>query len=273
MPLTFDCTADHPAPPHLFQAICFSSKCDWAKELATEYVRLRSRPALQPDEKLLEGLGVDTKYLSKCLKKATIPALSVPVPTLHVVRSDFAELTAMMLLEQQEQCTFPYKSIRDRELTHAPGRSIDAIGGKRSPLTLVLNESKLSDEDGKPQVVDKSADSLSKSLTKHMTEHETTANKLWDLTRRIRDKEQLDLFTTLAVFWQEKSWNQFNIICSAFLVRPKTKHSDEDFGDLRKDPTKLHPATVAYRVLCTSDTIEDTIQKFHHEVNGVKADG
>ncbi len=274
MALKLKCTADYSASPDLFQTLCFDSSSDWCTEAAQEYINLRTKPHLAPDEKLLQGLGFDTKVIRECFKKAGLPQLPDPIPDLNVVRSDFGELISMMLLEQQEQFSFPYKSIRDRELTKSPGRSIDAIGAKPSPLTVVFNESKVSDEKSIPQVVDKKSDSLSKSLKKHIIdEHAETEKKLWDLVRRIQDPDTANLFTTVALYWQTKQWDKLIVIASAFMVRPNDKHEEKDFGNLRKSPSKLRPGNVAFRILCTEGTIDDTIKEFHQKAKGLDFNG
>lgn len=236
----------------------------WLTELAEEYVRLRTACAWPLSDILLDGIGVvSTANLMQRLKKATIPYRRAD--NFDVVRSDFGEVLSYLILERHYGVRLGYKSVRDRELTQSPGRGIDAVGfEKGKPITLVLGETKVSDDkESPPGVVDKSDDCLSAQHVGHLSEREHTAKKLWNTSRHVTDLELREMYMTAAIMLEEDKLDGMKIVGCSVLVRPEKHYTVKDFGSFKKSPARYKPANVRFLIIRLADGIEDVVQKWY----------
>jgi hypothetical protein len=263
------CTVEerHDSGGHEYRVLGPDVSADWLKETAEEYVRLRTECETPLSEISVEGIGVvSTEDLKKRLKKATIPYRRAD--NFDVVRSDFGEVLSYLVLERHYGVRLGYKSVRDRELAQSPGRGIDALGievGDR--LTLVLGETKVSDEKtSPPQVVDKSKDCLSRQHVGHLTDGEGTAKKLWDVARRVADLDLRTLYMKAAILFEDGRFDKLRIIGCCTLVRPKERYTAEDFGSFKKNPKKYEPAQIRFLVIRLAEGIEDVVAKWYQIV-------
>jgi len=176
-----------------------------------------------------------------------------------------------VLLEQNFDVKFAYRSIRDRETIQLTGRGIDAVGVVNlDKLMLVLAEAKVSDE-GKspPNVVDNAADSLSKQHKNHIADIEITTKKIWDLGRRSSDQETQELFLKAYLYLDHKRWDKIELLVSCFLVRPKNKYTQKDYGSFRTQPNAYSPANINFWVICIPDTVQAVVTKWHEAIKRI----
>jgi hypothetical protein len=252
---------------HEYRVLGPDTSSDWMRELAEEYVYLRTACARPLSEISVEGIGVlSTENLLKRLKKATIPVRRTD--NFDVVRSDFGEVLSYLLLERHYGVKLGYKSVRDREITQSPGRGIDALGIEDGDqITLVLGETKVSDDKASPPgVVDKSEDCLSRQHVGHLSELEKTAKKLWDTARRVSDLELRQQYMTAAVLLENGLLDKIKIIGFCTLVRPKQHYTAADFGSFIKTPQKYDPAQIRFLIVRLADDLEDVIKKWYEIV-------
>lgn len=249
---------------HEYRVLCPDTSIDWLKEAAEEYIRLRTACVTPLSALSLDGIGVvSTVNLQERLKKATIPLRRDD--NFDVVRSDFGEVLTYLILERHYGVRLGYKSVRDRELTQLPGRGIDAVGIEgNSPLTLVLGETKVSDDKKSPPgVVDTSEDCLSKQHLMHLTDRDHTAAKLWDLVRRVADVELREAYIAAAILIEDGHLDKLRIVGCCTLVRPQGRYTERDFGSFKKKPKKFEPARIRFLVVRMESGIDEVVQKWY----------
>jgi hypothetical protein len=252
---------------HEYRVLTPDEATDWLREIAKEYVHLRTCCVVPLRDISLDGIGVvSTAALQKRLQKATIPIRRAD--NFDVVRSDFGEVICYMLLEQDYGVKLGYKSVRDRETINCPGRGIDAVGFEDGEiLTVVLGETKVSDAVATPpEVVDKSDDSLSKQHVAHLTERDQTAAKLWETARHVTDPELRDQYIRAAILLEEGRLDKLRITGCCALVRSIEKYQAGDFGSFRKKPKKYQPEQLRFLIVCTPEGIETIIGKWYEIV-------
>lgn len=249
---------------NLYRTLDLGPLSEWGEEVAKEYIGLRSSTVNELKNISLEGITVvDVQTIRERLKKLTVPMLGKG--PLDIVRSDFGETIAYLILEEYFSTAIGYKGVRDRETVKLPGRGIDIIGiERRSPLCLILGETKVSDQNKTPPaVVDSDPNSLSKQLKHHVREHFDTSIKLWDTARKIFDAEiQEDLFRA-ALLWDDKRWDLLGVVCCAILVRPRALHTEKDFGNLRQDPEAVRPGCMRFLVVCLPDSVDSIVSSWY----------
>lgn len=249
---------------HEYRVLGPDTSRDWLRELAEEYVRLRTACATPLSEISVEGIGVlSTENLQKRLKKATIPIRRPD--NFDVVRSDFGEVICYLLLEGHYGVKLGYKSVRDREITQSPGRGIDALGIEDgNQITLVLGETKVSDDrTSPPGVVDKSDDCLSRQHVGHLSEPEKTAKKVWDAARRVPDLDLRQRYLTAAVLLEDGRLDKLKIVGCCTLVRPRQHYTAADFGSFKKTPKKYHPAHIRFLVVRLEQDLEAVVKEWY----------
>lgn len=249
---------------HRFESLGCHSNPDWLDHVSREYINLRTAPNLPLEQVSLEGITImDTEGIRRKLQERVIPHRTGG--GLDVIRSDFGETLSYMVLEQRYQTRIGYKSVRDRETINLPGRGIDAIGIENNGgLTLILSETKVSDENRTPpQVVDRNRDSLSKQLKNHITRHEETSRKIWNTAKLCNDSAiRNDLFA-VALRWDERAWDKITVVCCAILIRPRARYTERDFGRLRDNPNALGHARIRFLILCIPNDVGNIIESFH----------
>jgi hypothetical protein len=244
---------------------------DWLKELAEEYINLRTACARPLSEISVDGIGVlSTENLLKRLKTATVPVRRAD--NFDVVRSDFGEVLSYLLLERHYGVSFGYKSVRDREIAQSPGRGIDALGIEDGEqITLVLGETKVSaDKVSPPGVVDKSDDCLSRQHVGHISDLQQTAKKIWDTARRVPDPDLRAKYMTAAFLLEDGHIEKLKIIGCCTLVRPTQHYTIADFGSFRKNPSKYMPAQIRFLIVRLADGIEEVVKQWYEIVQDLE---
>lgn len=138
---------------HLYLCLEPETQSEWLQKLAETYVQLRSDSPTPISPEVFDGLSVvDITAIQSRLRQSTLPTRIGG--NLDVIRSDFGEVSSYIALEQLFSTMLGYKSVRDRETIQLTGRGIDAVGVESEDdlpqITLVLVETKVSDEDASP---------------------------------------------------------------------------------------------------------------------------
>lgn len=258
--------------PHEYRAYAVSENADWQTSSAAEYIKLRTECSVPLEDVSVDGITVmDVEGIRQRLKNATVPKRRTfktkREMNLDVIRSDLGETLSFMLLDEMYATKFGYKSVRDRELIQLPGRGIDAVGIESgNPLTLVLGETKVSNEDSPPQVVDYTDDSLKAQHMKHLKDTKTTAGKIWNLSRHILDVELRNLYFLAAIYLEEQRWDQLRIVACCVLVRPRDKYQKSDYGSFRAKPANFAPADIRFLIVCLPSDIDTSITDWYESV-------
>jgi hypothetical protein len=193
---------------HSFNVHGVDAEANWIDPLAESYVQLRTQCSAPVEDVSLDGIDVvNTDAIRARLRQACVPRRRGG--PFDIVRADFGEVVAYAVLEQEYGSTLGYKGVRDRELVALPGRGIDAIGVEDGPrLTLVLAETKVSDEDRTPpRVVDATDDSLREQHRGHMADLITTANKVFEWGRRAGEADLQAKFFRAALLLERQRWD------------------------------------------------------------------
>lgn len=261
------------ASSHQYRAFAPDKNEDWFGTSAAEYVRLRTQCKMPLEDVSVDGITVlDITSISERLRKATVPRRRTFTTkremNFDVIRSDFGETLCYMLLEQEYKTRFGYQSVCDRELIQLPGRGLDAVGIEDgSPLTLVLGETKVSDERASPpQVVDRTADCLRAQHTAHLTNLQMTANKIWNMARHVIDVRLRALYFLAASYLENRLWEKLHVVVCCVLVRPRQKYTKADYGSFRNNPTNYAPADVRFLVICLPEDVEPVLANWFTRV-------
>jgi hypothetical protein len=256
---------------HEFRILKLDESVDWMKELALEYVKLRTACRAPPRSISVEGIGVvSTEAIMKRLQAATMPVRRAD--NFDVVRSDFGEVLCYAILEREYGVRFGYKSVRDREIIDSPGRGIDAIGIEDGPmLTIVLGETKVSDDKkSPPAVVDVNDDGLAKQHKAHLKENATTARKLWNTSRHVEDADLRDLYFAAAMLVEEGRFDKLKIVGCSFLVRSKEVCTHKDFGSFKNKPVDYSPAHIRFLIVRLPEAVEAIVGRWHDLVKNTE---
>ncbi len=123
---------------NLYRTLDLGPLSEWGEEVAKEYIGLRISSANELKNISVEGITVvDVQTIRERLRKVTVPLLGKG--PLDIVRSDFGETIAYLILEKHFSTAIGYKGVRDRETVKLPGRGIDIsyrayAYGKKDPL-------------------------------------------------------------------------------------------------------------------------------------------
>ena len=264
MPLNYTVSAIYDADPHRYRVLGVAGDPQWLAFCAAEYVRLRTQCVAPLGTVSLDGIEVlSTAEIRRRLADASIPIRRPG--NFDVVRSDFGEVLAYVVLQQEFGTRFGYQGVRDRETVQLTARGIDVIGvedGARP--VLVIGEVKVSSEStSPPRVVDSAEDSLSSQHLAHLRDPQATAKKCWDKSRFASDRGVRDLFFLAAFLLEEERWDDLDVVSYCLLVRPESLHTVADFGTFRSAPAKFAPARVRFFVVCVPNGIEETVAAWH----------
>lgn len=259
---------------HTFRATSPDGAEDWLEEIAREYIELRACCAAPLREISLDGIdGWDLSRLKARVQQATIPIYEGG--NFDVVRSDFGEVLLYALLEQVHGTQMGYKSVRDRELTQLPGRSIDAVGVEGAigaGLKLVLGEAKVSDDKTcPPAVVDKKDDSLRKQFLAHLKEREATTNKIIDQARRVSDPDLRDRFFAAALLFEDERFDLLEVVACSVLVRSKALAAIGDYGSFAKKPGNYKPAKIRFHRVALSAAVDEIVKQWYEAIKRLEA--
>lgn len=261
-----DCVVTlHEGPDgHVYESHALGESRSWLAPTWQAYEDLRTQctVAINPDA-LAEATGFGMAELSARLAAAVVPPRGSG--NFDIVRSDFGESLAYLVLDDAFGTEFAYRSVRDRERIEMPGRGIDAVGVERTePPTLVLCETKVSNEDQHPPgVVDASADGLRKQHLGHLEAlTEETARKVWNCARFARTEETQILFFRVATLLSEGCLDDLRIVAACFLVRPQDVFDHTDFGTFHAVPEDFAPASVRFLVATVPGPVDDVVDEW-----------
>lgn len=246
---------------------------EWLEGLAALYRELRTSTLVPLSDLGLAGIdGFDTKDLAATLAATQIPTRSTGSKSpkhLAVERSDIGELALAIVGEMIHGYVYGYRSVRDRELVHQPGRGIDQIGVKEVVLDsgeaaciLSLGEAKVSvDKKSPPGVVDVSTDSLRKQHRGHLAEREESIRKVLGAGAKTADRDIARQLMKAGMLWSRGS-DLLTVRSTSMLVRDRN-HKHTDFGSFRKTPADFDPGHIDFTILVIeTDDIETVVDRF-----------
>lgn len=238
------------------------SDTSWPQPIIDRYLQLRASLAVPLEDVPLDELvGFDASQLRDRLQTAAVPAHHGG--PWDIVRADFGEVVACVLLEERFGTQIGTIGVRDRELRDQPGRGLDMIGVEThsDPLLLVLVEAKVSDEARTPpRVVDAADDCLRNQHLGHLTNLVETTDKVWMAAQRSRDGETRDALFKAALLLEANHSEGLRIIAASVLVRSAAHCQDADFGTFRSSPEDYTPAVVRFLIFRTPEDVESTVR-------------
>jgi hypothetical protein len=252
---------------HHYRALAPTSHINssWLQAVAAKYIALRTECKGPLAPVVVDGITVfDVQQVRSAIRRGAIPKRRSG-SNFDVVRSDFGETLAYILLEMFYGSSLGYQSVRDRELTNSTGRGIDVLAIEwKEKLTLVIGEVKVSnDKASPPQVVDTSDDCLRNQHLGHLSDRATTAKKITNSSRNITDAKLRSLFIFAAELLEEGQWNELDIITYSLLVRPRNRYISTDFGSFYTTPSDYVPSNIRFVVFCIPDEVEPIIQEWY----------
>lgn len=200
------------------------------------------------------------KELVASAAQSTIPepAQRTTQPWLDTARNELGEVLCYAALEELFSASLPAKRVRHKEIPQLPSRGMDAFAladdsSADHALRLYLSETKSSsDTASPPRVVDETEDSLHKQLLDAVrTRTKVTA----ELARALKytTGSDRDRVARAMILWAQA---ELATTVVPFLLRPKDRHGDADFGAFRDDPSVFDPAHVAFCLIRIDGTIE-----------------
>jgi hypothetical protein len=192
------------------------------------------------------------------------PAQRTSQPWLDTARNELGEVICYAALEELFAATLPAKRVRHKEIPYLMSRGMDALGLAHDPqadheLRLYLSETKASsDSQSPPPVVDQTEDSLHNQLRDAIQTRTKVASELSRALKYTAGDDR-DRVARGMVLW---STGKLATTVVPFLLRPKDKHGDGDFGAFRADPSAFAPADVAFCLV----RIDGTIEALAHDV-------
>lgn len=255
---------------HCYRMLEFDGSLPWVKEAATRYRELRTASPTPISAVIADGITLlDTAAVEARAAKASIPTPRTKGPSgFNILRSDFGELLAILILRQEFGTQFGYLSLRDRELPQVPGRGIDTIGIEVTPLSsrlrLVLTEVKVSDEGRTPpRVVDAQKDAISVQHRQHIGDLSVTSDKVFEVGRKTLNEDLRNYLMAASTYIDNGDWDKLEIVCCAVLVRSVGLFKETDFGTILTDPTNVSPATVRFLILCTPEAVDQVVKDWY----------
>ncbi len=200
------------------------------------------------------------KELVASAAQSTIPepAQRTTQPWLDTARNELGEVICYAALEELFSAILPVKRVRHKEVPQLPSRGMDALALAEDPtadyaLRLYLSETKSSsDMASPPRVVDESEDSLRKQLLEAVhTRTKVTA----ELARALKYTvgAERDRVARAMILWAKA---ELATTVVPFLLRPKERHGEGDFGAFRDEPSVFDPAHIAFCLVRIDGTIE-----------------
>ncbi|MBV4357705.1 hypothetical protein [Pinibacter aurantiacus] len=190
-----------------------------------------------------------------------------------IYRSDLGELLMTKYfehdIEDEKKFIIPLKNITFRELSHLPGRGLDAIGYRVEGVTihLLLGEAKVSSSSqSPPSVVDRSEDSMFKTQLNRVSDKKAIVQKLSDYARRLNSNDAMIM--ALAILSIEKDLNNHTINFGCTLIRDYVcVNETNDYGKLKTDVSQFGNHSVLFALISfTGKTIAETVDLFYSKV-------
>jgi len=238
------------------------------REYYTNFEELKKDlPKLLEEETEFSQNDIDT-FLSACLK-ASIPDPSKdpknkPVQLLSY-RSDFAEILAMLCLEELFDTTIPVRGIRSKEIHDLPSRGIDVIGYETpdDKIHLILCEVKGSSSvKNPPGCVSGKNDSIENQLLSCVCDQEKTLQRLLAIYAKC-EKPQKEMMCKILFYWQKQNHAKMKIILCPFLVREKSKYHEKDYKFIIDKLPEYNPAIIRFIIICINENLSELSKKLY----------
>lgn len=266
-------TSHDDAEPHRFEVyeLTLSDDAlveDLAREVRALYLDDDFDEVLQQAARDLDAVS-DPDAMRELLASATQSTIPAPAqrtsqPWLDTARNELGEVICYAALEELFSATLPAKRIRHKEVPQLPSRGMDAFAladdsTAAHALRLYLSETKSSsDAASPPAVVDQASDSLHQQLLDAVRTRTRVASELSRALKYTSGAERNRVARAM-VLWAKA---ELATTVVPFLLRPKDRHSEDDFGAFRDDPSRFDPAHVAFCLV----RIDGTIETLSHDV-------
>lgn len=256
-------------------------------KFAERYVQQRSSVSPEiMDKAAALDCGLDTTALLKIIRSNSCfvdpdrEAGRTPSPVNDIYRSDLGELLTTYYFEEKlpegERYIIPLKNISTRERYDMPGRGLDAIGYRVEPdgsYTLLLSETKVSDEKrNPPQVVHSTDDSIFKTQKAHHDELPMVLQRLTDYVRKVSSVNEFAVLGCIVVLMNNGAADRVKVTYGCGLVRDyNCVDKERDFGKMKTQAEDFRPGEVDFAIFSfTQKTISETVDLFYHKVQEIK---
>ena len=256
-------------------------------KFAERYVQQRSFVSHEiMDKAAALDCGLDTTALLKIIRSNSCfvdperEAGRTPSPVNDIYRSDLGELLTTYYFEEKlpegERYIIPLKNISTRERYDMPGRGLDAIGYRVEPdgsYTLLLSETKVSDEKrNPPQVVHSTDDSIFKTQKAHHDELPMVLQRLTDYVRKVSSVNEFAVLGCIVVLMNNGAADRIKVTYGCGLVRDyNCVDKERDFGKMKTQAEDFRPGEVDFAIFSfTQKTISETVDLFYHKVQEIK---
>lgn len=229
---------------------------------------------------LLKNTGFDTSELEKIITKNVIAEDKkreeglAPEVLNDIYRSDLGELLMTYYFEEKisisDRFKIPVKNISIRELSHLPGRGLDAIGYRveGEKIKLLFGEAKVSaSTSSPPSVVHQTDDSIYKTHLKHKADLSYALKKLSEYYKHLLHEDASVIGVAIWLIENNKI-DCFDITLGCALIRDHVCVNDmTDYGKMKSDSKTFSPHRIHFALLTFLDkTIEETVDLFYKEV-------
>jgi hypothetical protein len=257
----------HDAEPHRFEVYDLAASGEAlveeiARDVRALYLDEDFDEVLQQAARDLDAVS-DPEALRELIASAAESTIPAPAqrttqPWLDTARNELGEVMCYAALEELFSASLPAKRVRHKEVPQLPSRGMDALALANDPnaahaLRLHLSETKSSsDPASPPAVVDQSDDSLHQQLLDAVRTRTKVAAELARALKYASGGER-DRVARAMVLWAKA---ELATTVVPFLLRPKDRHGQNDFGAFREDPSGFEPARVAFCLVRIDGTIE-----------------
>lgn len=259
------------AAAHEYRVYEPDTKGDWIATVAREYRGLRTATAVPLSSITVEGIdALSVDAIKKHLARTMIP--HPRNDNFDVLRSDFGETIAYMILETSDKTEIGYKGIRDRETIDQPDRGIDIVGIEGalevgSVLTLLIGEVKVSgDRSCPPAVVDSAQDSLRNQHKHHLKKRAETARKIFNKARQVTDADVQQKLMLAAYILENDKLEHLRVVACCVLVRPSAISNPADCGTFRNSPGDYAPADIRFLTVRIPGDVDSTVTLLRDEL-------
>lgn len=269
---------------HIFDKTNIKVDNAFIKKFAEKYVQQRTS-SITPAQTitasfLFKNLGFDTTELEKIITKNVVAedkkreSGETPAVLNDIYRSDLGELLLTYYFEEKieapKRFKIPVKNLTIRELSHLPGRGMDAIGYRveDQKVNLLFGEAKVSHSiDSPPAVVHQTGDSIYKTHLKHKTDLREALKKLSEYYKHLIPEDAAVIGFAIWSIENNKHTN-YEITFGCTLVRDSTCVNEVfDYGKMKSSKADFEPHKVYFGLLSlTEKTIAETIELFYKEV-------
>jgi len=274
---------------HIFEKSDINVDDNFIKKFAAKYVEQRTA-SVTPAKTitanfLFKNTGFDTSSLEKIITKNVIAEDKkreegkTPLVINDIYRSDFGELLLTYYFEEKiesgKQFKIPIKNISIREVSHLPGRGMDAIGYRLdgAKVNLLFGEAKVSHvTDTPPPVVHQTNDSIYKTHLKHKSDKKAALRKLSEYYKHLLHDDAAIMGIAIWAIENDKD-DLVEITFGCTLVRDYScMNESSDYGKLKSHKKDFDPHQIWFGLFSFKNkTIAETIELFYKEVYTIAA--